>query len=111
KSATRVQQSQVPPTSQVNRKVPAELERIVNKALAKDLLQRYGTARELAQDLVRFLYSYGQAISTFDVATLVQSTMREKQRVRPPQGSIIDKLIEEALLEFTSLKEDGAASE
>jgi hypothetical protein len=34
--------------------------------------------------------------------------MREKQRVRPPQGSIIDKLIEEALFEFTSLKEDGA---
>ena len=37
--------------------------------------------------------------------------MREKQRVRPPQGSIIDKLIEEALFEFTSLKEDGAPSE
>ena len=36
--------------------------------------------------------------------------MREKQRVRPPQGSIIDKLIEEALLEFTSLKEDGGDS-
>src|SRR5262249_30025010 len=34
-----------------------------------------------------------------------------KQRVRPPQGSIIDKPTEEALFEFTSLKEDGAPSE
>jgi len=107
----KVQQAQVPPISQVNRKAPPELERIVNKALAKDTTHRYMTARELGQDLSRFLYSFGQPISTFDLATIVQSTMREKQRVRPPQGSIIDKLIEEALFEFTSLKEDGAASE
>lgn len=107
----KVQLAQVPPISQLNRKVPPELERIVTKALAKDMLQRYGTARELGHDLIRFLYAHGQPIGTFDVATIVQSTMREKQRIRPPQGSIIDKLIEEALFEFTSLKEDGAASE
>lgn len=104
----KVQQSHVPPISQINRKVPPELERIVNKALAKDMGARYLTAKELGQDLVRFLYSYGQAVGTFDIATIVQSTMRDKQKFRAPQGSIIDKLIEEALFEFTSLKEDGA---
>ena len=104
----KVQQVNVPAISQINRKVPPELERIVNKALAKDINTRYGTARELGQDLVRFLYSYGHAVGTFDIATIVQSTMRDKQKVRQPQGSIIDKLIEEALFEFTSLKEDGA---
>lgn len=103
----KVQVARVPPISQINRKVPPELERIVNKTLAKDILQRYATARELGQDLTRFMFTYGQPISTFDIATIVQSTMREKQRVRQPQGSIIDKLIEEALFEFTSLKEDG----
>ncbi len=104
----KVQVAQVPAISQINRKVPPELERIVNKALAKDMLQRYGTARELGQDLSRFMFSYGEPISSYDIAGIVQGTMREKQRVRPPQGSIIDKLIEEALFEFTSLKEDGA---
>lgn len=104
----KVQQSVVPPISQINRKVPPELERIVNKALAKDINARYGTAKELGQDLIRFLFSYGQAVGTFDIAAIVQSTMRDKQKVRAPQGSIIDKLIEEALFEFTSLKEDGA---
>jgi eukaryotic-like serine/threonine-protein kinase len=104
----KVQVAQVPSISQINRKVPPELERIVNKALAKDMLARYGTSRELGQDLSRFMFSYGEPISSYDVATIVQGTMREKQRVRPPQGSIIDKLIEEALFEFTSLKEDGA---
>ncbi|AKU99388.1 Serine/threonine protein kinase [Labilithrix luteola] len=103
----KVQVAQVPPISQINRKVPPELERIVNKALAKDLHARYATARELGQDLVRFMFTFGQPISGYDIATIVQGTMREKQRVRQPQGSIIDKLIEEALFEFTSLKEDG----
>jgi serine/threonine protein kinase len=104
----KVQVAQVPAISQINRKVPPELERIVNKALAKDMLQRYSTSRELGQDLSRFMFSYGEPISSYDIAGIVQGTMREKQRVRPPQGSIIDKLIEEALFEFTSLKEDGA---
>ncbi len=103
----KVQVAQVPPISQLNRRVPPELERIVSRALAKDPLQRYNTARELGQDLCRFMFSFGQPISTFDIANIVQGTMREKQRVRQPQGSIIDKLIEEALFEFTSLKEDG----
>lgn len=106
----KVQQAQVPPISQINRRVPPELERIVNKALARDILTRYGTARELGQDLVKFMFTFGQAVSGYDVATIVQGTMREKQRVRAPQGSIIDKLIEEALFEFTSLKEDGQPS-
>lgn len=103
----KVQQAVVPPISQINRKVPPELERIVNKSLAKDMKARYATARELGQDLTRFLFTFGQPVSGYDIALIVQGTMREKQRVRPPQGSIIDKLIEEALFEFTSLKEDG----
>ena len=105
----KVQQTVVPSISQVNRRVPPELERIVTKALARDVTARYPTAKELGQDLNRFLFSYGQAIGTFDIANIVQSTMRDRQRVRQPQGSIIDKLIEEALFEFTSLKQDGAS--
>jgi serine/threonine-protein kinase len=104
----KVQVASVPAVSQLNRRVPPELERIVNRALAKDMHARYGTAQELGQDLSRFMFGYGQPVSSYDIASIVQSAMREKQRVRAPQGSIIDKLIEEALFEFTSLKEDGA---
>jgi hypothetical protein len=44
------------PTSprQRNRRVPADLEAVCLKCLAKDPRQRYGTARELAADLARF---------------------------------------------------------
>ena len=56
----------------------------------------------------KFLFAYGQPISTFDIATLVHLAMRDKKTGKQPQGSIIDKLIEEALLEFTSLTDDDA---
>ncbi len=43
------------PPRQVNRAVPAELETIILKAVAKDPAERYLTAQELADDLRRFL--------------------------------------------------------
>jgi len=104
-----VQQAAVPPISKVNTKVPIELERILNKALARDPSQRFQTARELAVSLNDFLYKYGKPVGSFKIAALIQSTVKDKQRTRPMQHSIIDKLIEEALFEFTSLQEDGAS--
>jgi serine/threonine-protein kinase len=103
----KVQAAVVPPISQINKGVPPELEKIVNRALARDPNVRYLTARELGQDLNKFLFKYGQPVSNFDIAALVIGAMRDKARMRPQQGSIIDKLIEEALLEFTSLKEEA----
>jgi eukaryotic-like serine/threonine-protein kinase len=102
----RVQESVVSPPSQVNPKVPKALDRILMRALAKKPSDRYGTARELGQDLTRYLFEAGQPVSSWDVAALVALAKKEKKPHRAPQGSIIDKLIEEALFEFTSLKTD-----
>ena len=107
----KVQQAVVPPISQINRDAPPELERIVNKALARDPANRYMTARDLGQDLSRFLFQFGKPVSTFDIAHLVQGAMKDRQKFRVPQGSIIDKLIEEALLEFTSLTDEDRAAQ
>jgi eukaryotic-like serine/threonine-protein kinase len=102
-----VDAAQVPSISQINPKVPPELERIVNKTLAKDPDQRYLTARELGQALSTFLFTLAEPVSDYDIAAIVQGTMREKQQVAAPLGSIIGKMIEEALFEFTSLKDDA----
>ena len=107
----KVQAARVPPISQINRRVPPELERIVNQALARDPRQRYSTARELGQALSNFMFRFAQPISGYDIAAIVQRTMREKQKAHTPEGSFIHQLIEEALFEFTSLKnDDGTAS-
>jgi len=106
-----VQQAVVPPISKINPKVSPDLEHIVNKALARDPAQRFQSAREVAISLNEFLYRHGKAVGSFKIATLVQSTIRDKQRSRPPQLSMIDKLIEEALFEFISLQEEEALAQ
>ncbi|HEX8108088.1 MAG TPA: serine/threonine-protein kinase [Kofleriaceae bacterium] len=106
----KVQAAGVPPISQINRSVPPDLERIIHRALARDRHERYSTARELGQELWRFLFRFAQPVSGYDIATIVQDTMREKENARLAQGSFIHKLIEEALLQFTSLKGDSTTS-
>src|SRR5690242_4484831 len=105
----KVQAAHVPSISSINKKVPHEVERIIGKALSRDPAARYTTARALGTDLSKFMFSFGQPVSTFDIASLVSVAVKEK-RVRAPQGSIIDKLIEEALLEFTSLTDEPAGN-
>ena len=100
-----VQQAVIPPLTKVNPKVTPELERIINRSLAREPAQRYQSARDFAVALNDFLYRYGKSVGSFRIATLVQSTIRDKQKTRPMQHSIIGSLIEEALFEFTSLQE------
>jgi serine/threonine-protein kinase len=102
----QVQEAVVQPLSQINKAVPASLDRILARALAREPSERYGSARDLGQDLTEFLYKFGKPISAFDLAGLVRSAMAQRKKVQPDKGSIIDKLIEEALFEFTSLQED-----
>jgi eukaryotic-like serine/threonine-protein kinase len=106
----KVQNALVPPISGINRKVPLELEKIINKSLARHPHQRYTTARDLGMDLSKFMFKYAVPVSTFDISSLVHGAMKERQRHRPMQASIIDKLIEEALFEFTSLTDDKAGA-
>jgi serine/threonine-protein kinase len=106
----RVQAAQVPSVAQINKKVPVELERIIARALARDPAARFPTARALGAELSKFMFRFAVPVSTFDIEHLVHGAIKERQRYRPQQQSIIDKLIEEALLEFTSLTDDKKAA-
>jgi serine/threonine protein kinase len=102
----QVQQATIPPLSQYRRDVPEELERIIRRSMAKDMNTRYGSARDLGRDLTAFLYKFGKPVSSFDIAELVRGAMALRKKTQPDKSSIIDKLIEEALFEFTSLTDD-----
>jgi tetratricopeptide (TPR) repeat protein len=68
------------PPSRVNKAVPAELETIVFKAMAKDPAERYATAQELADDLERFLKDEPVHAKR---PTLVQRARKWARRNRP----------------------------
>ncbi len=106
-----VQEAVVPPIRSLYPEVPAELQAIMSRALAKDPAERYESARDLGQDLVRFLFHWGHPVSAHDIALMVQGTAAEKRQDTSEKTNLIDKLIEEALFEFTSLQQtDGERS-
>lgn len=58
----------VRPPSSFRASVPKELDRIVLRALERDVTKRYKTARDFARDLERFLASIGDSVPAMDVA-------------------------------------------
>ncbi len=104
-----VQEAKIPSLRAENPKVPAELEQILGRALAREPTSRYASARDLGKDLTGFLFRFGRPVTSYDVAEVVRASVALKQKSQPDKASIIDKLIEEALLEFTSLQDDKAA--
>jgi serine/threonine protein kinase len=105
----QVRAAEVPPPSRLNPAVPRDLERIVLRALARDLRQRYQTAQEFGDDLYQFLFSHGQKVTSFDIASLVRMVLRESAAPAPvATAGIIDQLIENELTKLTSL--DGGDS-
>src|SRR5262249_55140550 len=57
-----------------NRKIPDELERIVLKALAKDVEDRYQNAIDLHDELQAFVYTAGEFYSRKDLAAWMKKT-------------------------------------
>jgi serine/threonine-protein kinase len=105
-----VQEAEIPSLRAINPAVPVELEKILARALARDPAERYPTARDFGRDLTAFLYHHGNPVSAYDIADLVRAATAQKKKAQPERASIIDKLIEEALLEFTSLQDDKPAA-
>ncbi len=109
-----VQQARVPSVRQFNPKVSVELERVLMRSLTGDPAARYQTARDFGRDLNNMLFHMGRAVSSFDIAQLVEPIRLEredkKRRSKYDRGSIIGSLIDEALFEFTSLEEEAAAA-
>lgn len=102
-----VQQAQVPSLSRINPEVDVELERILGKALEKDLSARFQTALEFQDALAGYLFSHKLKVTSQDLAKLVKAVVDAKteaaKATRAAEPSIIDRLIQEELLRFTSL--------
>jgi serine/threonine-protein kinase len=71
--------------SKLNPALPAELDGIVLKALSRKKSDRYATARELGQDLVRFLGMQGDPVGLADIAgwmeEILPAELAQKQQL------------------------------
>lgn len=102
----QVQAADIPPIVGLHPEADDHLESILRRALARERESRYASARALGSDLTRYLYKVGKPVSAFDIAELVRGAMVNRGRKDVGEGlSIIDKLIQETLFQFTSLQD------
>lgn len=96
----------VPPLSSIVPEADARLDAIMAKALARDVRDRYQSAREFGDALASYLFSKQLKVTSYDIAAIVKTAIAEAKAAKPKQSvaaSIIDKLIQEELLAFTSI--------
>ena len=105
-----VRQARVPSLTALNAEIPLELDRIVHRSLARDPAQRFQHAYELQDSLAQFLFSRSLKVTNRDIAQLVRECMAERRHTIPPSyqtGSVIDNLIQDEIVKFTSLEPQG----
>jgi eukaryotic-like serine/threonine-protein kinase len=104
-----VQAARVPSIRELNKNVTADLEKVMMKALTEDPAERYQRARDFGSALNQLLFRVGRSVSSFDIAELVEPIRKEREQKRRAQKrqSIIGTLIDEAMLEFTSIDGGG----
>ncbi len=102
-----IRQARVPSIVQQNPEVEPELEAVVRKSLAQDPGVRFQTAFELQDALAHYLFSRGLKVTSRDISDLVRRCRTEREAVQPAPRrtprSLIDTLIQEEMLKFTSI--------
>ncbi|HEY6879637.1 MAG TPA: hypothetical protein VI299_16535, partial [Polyangiales bacterium] len=100
----KVQRAEVPSLHELNSEVDAELEALFAKSMAKQRDERFQTAHDLGEAIADYLFRHRLRVTSFAIARLMQSVVVSKDdRRRKMDSSIIDQLISDELLAFTSL--------
>ncbi len=111
KTVQLVKAAEVPPIAPQNPDVSPELETIVRRVLARDRAQRFQTAGELEDALAHHLFARRLKVSSRDIESLVRKTLAERgppELDQKPSENLIDTLINEEILKFTSLEDMSA---
>ncbi|OQW47287.1 MAG: hypothetical protein A4S09_15955 [Proteobacteria bacterium SG_bin7] len=74
----KIRECQVPSLKKINSKVPDDLEKIVNKSLAKDRNLRYQTAAALHRDLNTFLNKNYPTFSQHDFGNVIKTIFSDE---------------------------------
>jgi serine/threonine-protein kinase len=101
-----VQLANVPSLTRLNPEVDEEFEQVLLKALTRDPADRYQSCRDFGDALAGYIFSHQMKVTSYDIANLMKAVgTGARAKTRSQDQSIIDRLIQEELLSFTSLDE------
>ncbi|MEM9188557.1 MAG: hypothetical protein AAGF12_05250, partial [Myxococcota bacterium] len=96
-------QAKIPSLQRLNPEVDDEFEALLHRALAQDPSQRFASARDFGDALSGYIFKNQMKVTAYDIAALVKSVRHQTKRPPSQDQSIIDRLIQEELLSFTSI--------
>jgi serine/threonine protein kinase len=101
----KVQRAEVPSLRTFHKDVDDELDTLLKKAMARDRDERFSSSQELGDAIAEYLFRHRLKVTSYDIARMMQGVVivRERERSKRADPSIIDKLIQDELLAFTSL--------
>lgn len=109
----KVRAAEIPSILGQNPDVSADLEKIIRKALAKDVNQRHQSAADFSDDMIGEMFSMGTRVSARELSHLLDGLRDKKDGVSGasqsgPRGIIAD-LISEEMINFRSIdaEEEG----
>lgn len=74
----KIRDCKIPSLREIDPNIPLELEKIINKALARSKAQRYQSAAELQRDLQSFLNRYNPDFSPHDFSEFIKENYAEE---------------------------------
>jgi len=98
-----VRTAEIPALSTFNQDVSAEFGAIVEKALARDPRQRWHSARDLGDELARYLFANNLKVTSYDIAGMVAELFSENGNAESPTEQRIGMLIDEEVLNLSML--------
>lgn len=100
----KVRNVEIPKPRDINKEIPAEMERIILKALTRDVEERYQWASEMQEDLERYMYTTQPIYTSKRLGTWMQKVF---QAEREKEKAILDEMLnaaEEMMQETSSGK-------
>lgn len=109
-----VRNAKIPPLKAQNPQVEPELEDIVRKCLARRPDDRYQGGTDLQDALAHYSYSRGLKVISRDIAELVRQCLDDRRAgsgEAKKSGSIIDNLLQDEIVKFTSVDFEDPGSQ
>jgi len=99
-SLLRIREADVPKPRSIRPSIPADLEAIILKALAKNPDDRFSTAQEMAERLNRLLVKHGHVVGQPQIAKFMDGLFYQKRKLK-------DEQIQQAIKSVSDQPEKG----